>query len=512
MKAATFMLLIVLCAGCMGVYVFSDPDLHRAIELSRITYQVNHLYAGDLDWTQMTNLGIDAMFERLDRYSAYVEPRQFDRLDEEMTGSYSGIGVSVIENHNGLLIMSVRENGPAASVGLMTGDLITGADSVSFKGLAIEEATQFLRGPEDSRVVLGVFRAATDDSLRVEVTRRKIDFLHIPFAGFTPDSLIYIRLLDFDAGASDDVEAALDSLMQHPSIPPRGVILDMRGNPGGLFVEAYRTANLFLDEGKFIVGTRGRSRWSNERHESSGKDHTGGLPMAVIVDRGSASSTEIVSGALRQLGRAILVGDTTFGKGLVQGFTRFTDGSGIRLTISRYYLEGNLFLNSFDSTLNDTGTGLVPDYFVRAPESRGFPLALESSLLLNSFAGQHQDEIVAASEQFALDDSWVARYADYARSQGFQYRSTVTDIADVVYELASLDVDLPEARRVAERILRTARDDDDRQMQEYGWYIKSRLKELAYERKYGSYRAYAEVIVKDHPIINRAAELLREQR
>ncbi len=507
--SALFLFTAVLLCGAGGVYILADRDLHEALAFARVAQEIDQIYPGEVNWDQLFDNAMDGMIGRLDRFSSYHEPTQFGRIREDMSGSYTGIGVSVVQHQRGLLIMSVREDGPAAKAGLLSGDIIVGVDSTQLSGLGVESSTGLLRGPEDTKIQLSIFRPAESDTLQIEVTRRRIEFIRVPYAGFTADSIIYVRLLDFDAGASEEVERALDSLMSEKSVAPKGVILDLRGNPGGLFNEAYETANLFLDDGQLIVGTKGRSRWNEETHFSSGEDMTGGLPMAVLVDNGSASSSEITAGALKQLGRAILVGDTTFGKGLVQGFTRFLDGSALRLTISRYYLEGDVFLNEFDSVLNDTGHGLPPDYVVNFVERESFPRALDYSLLLNRFANRHTDEIVEASDRFSLDDSWVKRFQAFAAEEDFDYGSPIRRAAESLYDLALLESNHPATPVAAERLLAEARRQEEDRFGKYGDYIKMRLKQIALERKLGTREAYARAIVPDRPDIRTAAELLK---
>jgi len=507
--SALFLFVTVLLCGTTGVYVMSDRDLHQALSFARVAQEIDLIYPGQVNWDNLFDDAMDGMIGRLDRFSNYHEPSQFGRIREDMSGSYTGIGVSVVQHQRGLLIMSVREDGPAAGAGLLSGDIIVGVDSTQLSGLGIESSTGLLRGPEDTKIQLSIFRPAESDTLQIEVTRRRIEFIRVPYAGFTADSMIYVRLLDFDAGASDAVERVLDSLLNEKGVTPQGIILDLRGNPGGLFNEAYETANLFLDDGQFIVGTKGRSRWNEEKHFSSGEDITGGLPMAVLVDNGSASSSEIAAGALKQLGRAVLVGDTTFGKGLVQGFTRFLDGSALRLTISRYYLEGNVFLNEFDSTLNDTGHGLPPDYVVDFVERESFPRALDYSLLLNRFANLHTDEIVAASDRFSLDDTWVEQFEAFASEEEFDYASPMRRAAESLYNIAQLESRSPATVAAAERLLTEARRQEEDRFAKYGKYIKMRLKQIALERKFGTREAYARAIVPDRDDIRFAAEVLK---
>lgn len=507
--SALFLFATVLLCGGMGVYVLADRDLKDAFIFARVAQEIDEIYPGQVNWDRLFDDAMDGMIGRLDRFSTYHEASQFGRIREDLSGSYTGIGVSVVQHQRGLLIMSVREDGPAAEAGLLSGDIIVGVDTTQLSGLGIEASTGLLRGPEDTRVHLSVFRPTETDTLELEVTRRRIEFIRVPYAGFTADSIIYVRLLDFDAGASREVKRVLDSLLKEKDVVPQGVILDLRGNPGGLFNEAYETANLFLDGGQFIVGTKGRSRWNDEKHFSSGKDMIGGLPMAVLVDNGSASSAEITAGALKQLGRAILVGDTTFGKGLVQGFTQFLDGSALRLTISRYYLEGGVFLNEFDSTLNDVGHGLPPDYVVDFVEREPFPRALDYSLLLNRFVNQYTDEIIAVSDRFSLDDSWIDRFEAFAKAEKFEYESPLRRAAETLYNTAQLESKQPATVKAAERLLDEARAQEEDLFMKYAPYIKMRLKQIALERKLGTREAYARAIVPDRADIRIAAELLK---
>jgi C-terminal peptidase prc len=509
--SALFVCVLVILCGGAAIYVLSDRDLREAHIIPMVAAEISRDYVDPVNINRLTASASKAMFGRLDRYSYYMDRQQFDQMDEELSGSYVGIGVTVSPDTAGLLILAVREGGPAAEAGVLNGDIVIQADSFRLTGLDADLATPRLRGKEGSHVKLKLLRPSLHDTLTVDVTRRRLDFQHVSYAGYTPDSVIYIRLLDFEAGASDEVEAAVDSLIAKPGAAPHGLILDLRENPGGLFDEARRTANLFLKKGQFIVGTAGRSRWTSEEYYADGYDITGGLPMAVLVDNGSASSSEILSGALRQNRRAILVGDTTFGKGLVQGFTRFPDGSGTRLTISRYYLPGKLFLNRFDSTLNDTGRGLAPDYFVEFPERLPFIRALEGSRLLQQFAGLYQHELIHGPAIFQTPTDWPELFAEYCSVQKFTFDAPIVESATALASIAETDSSSPRVKEAAQKILSQALQSQRNLFRRYGDYITSRLEQLAYERKYGPSKAYAEIIVPNRPDIRLAAHLLREK-
>lgn len=501
-------LLILLCGG-MAAYVLSDPDIKWAYLFSRAATKVQAEYAEPINWEQAFTSAQEAMFSDLDRYSGYMSGQEFSQMREELSGGYSGIGVVVTKHARGLLVLTVREKGPSAAAGLMNGDIIEQVDSVALSSLDMEASSRVLRGKDGSSVRLTVFRPTSEETFSPIVTRGRVELEHIPYAGYTQDSVIYVRLRDFEAGAAQSLSEALDSLLHKPNTRPRGLILDLKQNPGGLYDEAIDVCNLLLERGRFIVGTAARSRWEVERHYATRQDITGGLPMAVLVDRGSASSAEITAGALRQLGRAVLVGDTSFGKGLVQGYSQFPDGSGIRLTISRYFLEGNLFLNRLDSTHSDTGSGLAPDYFVPYADRSPFLSDLESSLLMFRFAHLHQDEIAAGPPALRPPYHWVEQFALFAEREKFEFVSQQTIEALALLSIAKLEQSSPEVIARAEELVAIARKDDRRQFLGNWAYIDMRLRQLAFERKCGSYRAYAEAVVNVRPDIKLAAQILR---
>lgn len=511
LASALLLTVVVVIAGGMALYVVSDERFEQAHSMMTVAVLVDQLYPSAHDRDESIERARRALFEPLDRYSTYMDTDRFERMDEELSGSYRGIGISVVRHDKGLMILSVREGGPADAAGLLTGDLIITADGVELSGESIDISSSRLRGEEGTSVRLSLERPGSGDSLSVEVTRGRIPLLHIPYAGIAGDSLIYIRLLDFEAGATDDIEAAIDSLRNRLSSAPRGLILDLRGNPGGLFSEAYRTADLFLNDGTLIVGTDGRSRWNDRTYRASGEDIIDGIPMAVIVDGNSASSAEIVAGALKLSNRALLVGDTTFGKGLVQGFLRYPEGDGLRLTISRYYFEGDVYLNPSDSISSVDGRGLAPDVFYEYADQNPFLRAVESSLLLQQYVGLYSDRIIDSMGSGESAADLVSSFAIYARQQGFEFASDITESALRLKSTA-------EKKGRSKRLIETTRhlyansvEADRTLFYDYRDRICSRLRQIAVAGKLGQYYAYRDVVVPGHGVIKLAATRLLEE-
>ncbi len=502
------LVLLVLLAGGMGAIVMSDPGIAQSITLIRAALAIEGTYVEPVSSRQLVTAGHREIFSRLDRYSAYIPAADLAQIREEWTGEYGGIGVTVVRHDQGLLIMSVREGGPAGRAGLMTGDVIIAADSVDLAGMLLTDASQLLRGPEGTEVLVRVAQYATNDTIEVELTRATLPLIHVPYAGLTPEGMLYVRLLDFESGASEQVRDALDSLLHHQ---PRGLILDLRGNPGGLFSEAWRTVSLFVEEGTFIIGTDARSRWKEEHIRASGSDVTGGLPMVVLVDGGSASASEIAAGALQQAERALLVGDTTFGKGLVQGYVRYPDGDGLRLTISRFYFDNDIYLNEFDSMLVDTGHGLIPDYYFDFPSRHEYVRALESSLLLHQFVEEYQDNIVMSTIEELMSLEWIGQLVWFLEENEFEFATTRTDILREMERRAEAEQRSSQTQAAIAHYLALSVIRDKWQLMQVKDYLAIRFLQIAWEREFGTYRAYDDIIVQFRPDIKYAARILLER-
>lgn len=501
------MFVLIVSSGMMAVFVASDPELKSAFLLVRVGEMIAEYSVDEIDFDKLIEGGRRGMVDRLDRYSGYLTKDAFKRVDQESSGHYSGIGITIVPDERGLLVLAVRAKGPADLAGMMVGDIIYRIDSQVIVGLTADESTANLKGKEGTEVSVGVIRPPDSDTLDLKLIRKEIDYSSIDYVGVSSDSMLYIRLTGFDTGLADKLRANLDTLLNAHPHDLRGIVLDLRGNPGGFLQEAWQTASIFLPKNQFVVGTDGRSRWQSEVFRSENDDMTNGLPMAVLVDKYSASAAEILTGALHQAGRATTVGDTTFGKGLVQSFVRFPDGDGLRLTISRYYLDGGVYLNDFDSMLNEVGRGLPPDHYYQYEAYADLPRALEGSLLLQRFASTHSDLILDSN---TTTIHLIHEFVVFAESNGFEFHSDVTDMIDGILA-DSVDYSYNgEIRKNLDRLGKISRGADRKEYLVHQDYIARRLKQLAIERTEGTASAYEKIVLIDDPAIHYAVEILKE--
>ena len=316
---------------------------------------VQEHYYGDLPGMRdVSYAAIRGMLSTLDDdYTAFIEPNFAAVLSEDATGEFEGIGAFVGMDENGdLEIVSPFEGGPASKAGLQPGDRVLAVDGEPLAGRTLYESISLIRGPAATDVVLLVQRDGVPEAFEVIVTRARLE-IPITEVKMLEEQVGYIRLFEFSATASQLVEdGLLDLLGQEPT----GIILDLRQNPGGWLDQSVEVADLFLDDGVVLF-----ERWSDGR-ERVFESRAGGVaevvPLVVLVDRGSASASEIVAGAVQDRGRAILVGEATFGKGSVQQPFSLSDGSELRVTIARWFTPGDRAIH---------GEGLRPDIEVAAP-------------------------------------------------------------------------------------------------------------------------------------------------
>jgi len=493
--ALVLFIVFILTIGCLSLYIMSDRNLYYSFRMITGLHLIKNLHPDKFNGDDIMLQARDAVFSRLDRYSGYVEARELARLTEEFSGSYGGIGITVVDDEHGLAVMSVREDGPAGQIGIKVGDIILRVDSIYLAELSKSTAGYLLRGEEGTSVNVLIARNELSDTLEFDLKREKLKLIHIPYAGLTEQNSLYIRIAGFESGLTEQLEDVLDSLYFNSKTDANAIILDLRGNPGGLLNEAVSVSDIFLDEGHFIAGIKSRSRWSCREFYSSGRDLLSGLPLAILIDGGSASAAEILAGALKFSGRAILIGDTTFGKGLVQEYDYFFDGSGIRLTTARYYFDGNFFLNDPEFSKVDSSIGIPPDYYIGSIESESFPKELESSLLLRTFAVKYQKEILALSPFTQPPPKWFNQFIDYAKKDGFDFESDLTGVAKFIRDEIVFRNYSDTAFKIIDRICSLSEADDRHQFERYKDYIKQRLYQLAMEAANGRPRAYREAIV-----------------
>jgi carboxyl-terminal processing protease len=312
---------VVISVICILLIAFTfiaatDKDFKIAKNLDifvTLFREVDLYYVDEKDPEDLINASISGMLESLDPYTTFIPESEMDEFQFMTTGQYGGIGALIRKAGEYSIITEPYEGFPAQKAGLKAGDTILSINGISTKGKLVSDVSELLKGSPDTELRINIKRNAKDSVLKV-FNREKITIKNVPYYGFVDKGIGYIRLSNFTKDASKEARKAFVDLKQKGA---KSVILDLRGNPGGLLNESVDIANIWIQKGQEIVLTHGKAKqWDNTYKTSQSAEDTL-IPLAVLVNRGSASASEIVAGSLQDLDRAIIVGERTFGKGLV---------------------------------------------------------------------------------------------------------------------------------------------------------------------------------------------------
>lgn len=319
-------------------------------------------YVEEIEPKKLIYGALKGMVESLDRHSQFLDPGAYSEMQVETKGEFGGVGLEITIAKDGVLtVVAPMDDTPAAKAGLMSQDKIVKIDGESTRGISLHEAVNRLRGRAGSKVTLTVLREEQEQMFEVVMVRSVIHIRSVKEAQAVAEGIGYVRISEFQDNTPGDLQKALSDLEKKRISD--GLILDLRNNPGGLLDVAVDVAGQFLPAGSLIVSTKGRVESQNQEFRSKPDHPSLDFPIVVLVNNGSASASEIVAGALRDHGRAILMGTKTFGKGSVQTVIPLRDGSAVRLTTSIYYTPSGQAIH---------GKGLQPDVVVE-------PVALPAS-------------------------------------------------------------------------------------------------------------------------------------
>lgn len=302
---------------------------------------------------QLVDKSLQGMLSNLDAHSSFMDQKSFDSLKSQTDGEFGGLGITVGMRDNALTVISPIEGTPADKAGIKAGDIILKINDTATLSMNIDDAVGIMRGKPKTPINLTIIRKGAAEPLKFHIIREIITVESV-YTRTIDDNILYIRITSFDKKVAADVKEAL---VKHAS-KSKGIILDLRNNPGGLLDQAVALTDLFVDEG-VIVSQKGRNKSDNISYSATKKATTCRLPLVVMINEGSASASEIVSGAIQDLKRGIIVGKTTFGKGSVQVVMPITDIEAIKLTIARYYLPSGRTIQA---------VGVTPDVEVDADE------------------------------------------------------------------------------------------------------------------------------------------------
>lgn len=422
--------------------------------------ELNLFYVDSIDAEKLIKTSIDDMLESLDPYTTYIPESDMEDFKFMTTGEYGGIGALIGQRKSQVIISDPYEGMPAQLSGLKAGDILLEIDGKKLEGLKVSEVSDKLKGVPETKFSLKVQRPGEKKPLTFDITRKKILINPVPYSTILENNVGYIRLTSFTDKASYEVKKALLDLKAKKA---SAIIFDLRSNPGGILDEAVNIVNLFTEKGQIVVTTRGKVQQWDKEYLSKNQAIDTEIPLVVLVNRGSASASEIVSGALQDMDRAVVIGNRTFGKGLVQTTRNLNYNSKLKVTTAKYYIPSGRCIQALDYThKNEDGSvgripdsltsefktknnrivrdggGILPDIDIDYDIPANLTIGLIRKYLIFDFATEyaHTNKTIAPIDDFVLTDEIYESFKTYVLSKDFTYESQTSEKLKELLEVA----------------------------------------------------------------------------
>ena len=519
-----------------------DTFLRDVKMLTQTAFAIRNNYMEDIDADLMVRSGIEGMLDNLDRYSVLMEPKEYDALMESTHGKYQGLGMQIDQRDNRIVIVSPIEGTPAYRKGLRAGDIVWEIDGKSTEGMPSSDAADLMRGEAGTSVRLTIKRTGISELMEFDVERAVIELKSVNYSGVIPGTNIgYVRLSRFAEETSRELREAISDLNDKNV---SSLIFDLRSNGGGLLDQANETAELFLDQGREIVYTKGRSA-ATERHYTSNRPplFTKDKPLVILIDEGTASASEIVAGAIQDWDRGIIVGATSYGKGLVQGLFRIADdNTHVKLTTAKYYVPSGCCIQkpekqakhpSMDDVeaAHDTlsvdenreiyytnggrvvygGGGIVPDVKVERETWKPIEINLERKSMFFDYAVQYVAEHPNIDPNFEVSDAMVADFRKFIKGKEFDYKSDLQIALDDLRETVTSEDKEPVFETKLAAIDTLVQNDKDADFNKSLDYIKRAIKREIVSSILGERGVYEQIVFKSDKTLARAVDILSEK-
>lgn len=415
----------------------------KSIEIfGRVYKEVALNYVDEIDPEKFMEAGLDGLLGTLDPYTRFINEKEGDEIELITSGKYGGIGITIGSRDDHIIITGLMEGYSAERQGLQPGDKILEINGTPLKGLKPEDVRSLTRGEPGTIVHISVERDGEEKPLEFDITREEIHLKNITYADYIDNGIAYVRLERFSRTAGDELRVAIKDLRLRGEL--KGLILDLRDNPGGLLDVAVDIVEKFVPKGSLVVSTRGRSPESEKKYVSSEEPMLPALPLVILVNRNSASASEIVAGAVQDLDRGVIIGSRTFGKGLVQTITPLAYNTQLKITTGKYYTPsgrciqeinylhqnpGGVFAITPDSLRHEFKTsrgrtvfelgGIHPDTTVELPEPGPLLKELVRRSMYLKFANRFALQFPLLPPGFQPDDSLMTRFRGFLDEQKF---------------------------------------------------------------------------------------------
>ncbi len=496
--------------------------------------ELNLFYVDDINPTDLVKTSIDEMLMSLDPYTNFIPESEIEDFKFMTTGDYAGIGALISKHGDKVLIAEPYQGFPADKAGLKAGDVLLEVSGKETKDMDTEDVSNLLKGPANQVVKIKVQRPGEKKPRNFDIVREKIHIDAVPYYGMLDNETGYIRLSNFTTNCSNDVKKAFVELKEQQGA--KSLVLDLRSNPGGLLIEAVKITNLFVQKGEEIVSTRGRVKQWDKTYTATAQPLDTVMPLAVLVNRGSASASEIVAGALQDLDRAVIIGTRTFGKGLVQTTRELSYNSQLKITTAKYYIPSGRCIQALDySNRNEDGSvGTIPDSLITefttkkgrkvydgggiVPDEK-IDLDMLSSLSIQlvrkfmvfdyatHFTSKH--ESIASPEEFKISDEIYADFKAFVKSKEFSYKSATEKKMEELLKIAKKEKYYALAETEFENLKQKIAHELDKDLDQFREEVGDMLTDEIVTRFHYQKGAIRSAIVNDKGIL-KAKELIKD--
>ncbi len=511
----------------------SDFEIAKNIDIFITLYKQLHLnYVDELNSGQLMKTAIDAMLEELDPYTVYIPESDIEDYRFMTTGQYGGIGSGILKRGSWVYISEPYQGSPADEAGLKAGDRIVEINGKSAKDKTIDEISTALKGQPGTEVVVMIQHDSTEKPVEKTILRKEIKVDNVPYFGKVDEHIGYINLSEFRQNAGKEVKDAFVALNEKKDL--KGIIIDLRGNGGGLLNEAVNIVNIFVDKGQLVVSTKGKLKDKNNMHKTLNAPVDLNIPLAILVDEGSASASEIVAGAIQDLDRGVIIGTRTYGKGLVQNIIPLTYNAEMKVTVAKYYIPSGRCIQELDyahkdqagnaikfsdslatafKTLNgrtvyDRG-GIEPDVRITPEEFSNIAFALADKYLIFDYASyfyKSHKEIPSAGK-FVVTEEIYTDFLNFIKGKEYDYKTQSEEALESLKANAEkekyFDAIKPEYEALKEKMMHDKQADLDKFKDQIKQLIKGYILPRYYYQK-----GRIEGSLTDDPCVLKAVEIL----
>ncbi len=540
MKKVKYVLIVLIAFASMAAAI---PNKDRYFEIVKnldifatLYKEVNAYYVDDVNPSQVMKTGIEAMLESLDPYTNYIAEDDIENYRTAATGEYAGIGALVDQKEGVSTILLPYEGYAADRAGLKIGDQILAINGIDISGMQSDQTKQLINGQAKSEVSLTIQRFGNPKPFEVSLQREKITVNNIPYFGMVNEEIGYMQLTNFTTKAGSEVRSALLDLKEMGATK---IILDLRGNPGGLLNEAVNICNVFIDQGKEVVTTRGKLEEWTQLYNTLDLPTDTEIPLVVLISSGSASASEIVSGVMQDYDRGVLIGRKSYGKGLVQQTRPLAYNSQLKVTTAKYYIPSGRCIQALDySNRNPDGSvgnvpdslitefktakgrvvydggGVDPDILTEAPEFAPVTFSLLRNNLIFHYATEYhfKNDSIANPKDFRLNDKEYNTFMDWLTSKEFSYQTELELELETLEEIATDDAHYDSIKPAIATLKNKIKETKQKDLETYKRQIISILEREITSRYYLERGMIEATFDKDKDILMAVEVLSDEER